>query len=208
MLKNFFKTSVRSLLKNPLSSFINVFGLALAIGVSMVSYAYLSMEMGMESQHTKSEKLFMLTSKVDRDGEADMYGLSPAPIGLKLQDDFGQIQRMTRIRDRTVVVKRGENVFTERVRMADPSFLRMFDFTLISGSRESLDGINSLVINQKMAEKYFGDENPMGKTVQVRFPGGKKSLLTITGIADIKPISTSLEFDFLAKVFPPSLPKR
>ena len=198
MLRNFFKTSLRSLLKNPLSSFINVFGLALAIGVSMVTYTYLSLELGMENQHSKQDKLFMLTSLVDRDGEAALYGLSPAPIGLKLQDDFSQIRRMTRIRDRSVVVKRGDNVFRERVRLADPSFLEMFDFNLTKGGRSSLEDLNSVVLNDKTAKKYFGDEDPMGKTIQMRFPGGKKSQLTVTGVANIPALSTSLEFDFLA----------
>ena len=198
MLKNFFKTSIRSLLKNPLSSFINVFGLALAIGVSMVTYTYLALELGMENQHSKQDRLFMLTSLVDRDGEAGLYGLSPAPIGLKLKDDFSQIRRMTRIRDRSVVVKRGDNVFRERVRLADPTFLEMFDFKLTQGGRSSLTDLNAVVLNEKIAKKYFGDEDPMGKTIQMRFPGGKKAQLTVTGIASIPALSTSLEFDFLA----------
>ncbi len=198
MLKNFFKTSLRNLLKNPLSSFINVFGLALAIAVSMVTYTYLSMELGMENQHTKRDRLFMLTSMVDRDGEAALYGLSPAPVGLKLEEDFSQIRRMTRIRDRSVVVKKGEKVFQERVRMADPEFLEMFDFDIIQGSRSSLEDLTAVVLHEQIAEKYFGEENPMGQTIQMRFPGGTKRLLTVTGVVRIEAQSTSLQFDFLA----------
>ncbi len=198
MLKNFLRTAARNLLKNPLSSFINVFGLALAIGVCMVAYAYLSMEFGMEEQHAKRDKVFMLLSEVDRDGEADWYGISPAPIGPKLRADFPQIANTTRIRDRGVVVKRDANVFQESVRMVDPSYLHMFDFDMTAGSRESLQQINSVVLNQRMAEKYFGKNNAMGETIQMRFPGGEKALLTVTGIAQITTFSTCLEFDFLA----------
>lgn len=81
MLKNYLKTSLRNIFKNPLSSFINVFGLAVAIGTCMVTYTYLSMEFGYETQHTKRDRVFMLTSLVDRDGSAELFGISPAPIG-------------------------------------------------------------------------------------------------------------------------------
>ena len=63
MLKNYLKTSWRSLLKNSMSSFINVFGLAMAIGVCMVVYAYIAFEFKMDQQHVKKDRLFMVTQK-------------------------------------------------------------------------------------------------------------------------------------------------
>ena len=197
MLKNYLKTSIRNLLKNPLSAFINVFGLALAIGTCMITYAYLSMEFNMEQHHKKKDRIFMLTSQVDRDGEADLYGMSPAPIGLKLMQDFSQIEGMTRVWDRSVIVKRGANVFEDHVRMVDPSYLEMFDFDIIKGEKEALRDPNAVFMNEKTVKKYFGDQNPIGETVQMRFTGGRKALLTVAGIVHFEPMTTSLDFTFL-----------
>ncbi len=197
MFRNYFKTSLRNLIKNPLSSVINVLGLAAAIGCCMVVYAYLTMEFTAEDQHLKADRIFMVKSLVDRDGEAEWFGISPTPIGLSLKQDFPQISKMCRIEDRNVVVKREQNVFQEWTRMVDPEFLEMFDFNMIRGNASPLEDRGNVIINEKMVKKYFGDENPLGQTVNMRFPGSKNIPLKVTGVVRIEPMSTSFEFDFL-----------
>lgn len=197
MLKNYIKTSIRAFIKNPVSSFINTIGLAAAIGCCMVVYAYLSTEFGMEKQHLNSDRVFMVTSEVNRDGDAELYGRSPAAIGLKLQEDFPQITHMTRIEDRSIIVKRDENVFREWTRMVDPDFLKMLDFELIKGTYSCLKDRNAVIITEKMATKYFGDEDPIGQTISARFSSGIKAQLTVGGILKIDDMKTTLGFPFL-----------
>ena len=198
MLKNYLKTSLRNILKNPLSSFINVFGLALAIGTCMVTYAYLSLEFGYENQHSKRDRVFMLTSLVDRDGSADLFGISPAPIGLQLQEDFPQIKNMTRMTSREVIVKRGAHVFRERVRLTDDSFIRMFDFDVVRGDLSRLSDRNNIVINTATAKKYFDDEDPLGQTIQLRFDGDHQVPMNVVAVVDVSEMKTSYYFNFLA----------
>ncbi len=197
MLKNYLKSSLRNLLKNPLSAFINVFGLALAVGTCMVTYAYLSLEMGMEEIHTKRDRLFMVTSLVNRDGEANLYGVSPAPIGAQLKQDFSQIERYTRINYRDVIVKRDENVFQEYVMMVDHEYFEMFDYDFVRRGGGSLIERGKVVINDEVATKYFGDEDPLGKPIEMRFNSGQKVILTVSGVVEIEPMTTSLSFAFL-----------
>ena len=192
MFRNYFKTSVRSILRNPLSSFINVFGLAVAIGFCVVTYAYLHAEFTMEEQHTKADRTFMITNTV---ANGDVFGFTPRPIGQQLNQEFSQITRMTRIDDQGVVVKHGDNVFHEWTRMVDPEFTEMFDFNI--KGETSLRDRNTVIINERVAEKYFGKENPLGQTLQMRFPGSHKVTLKVVGIATIQRDRTCLGFDFL-----------
>ncbi len=163
----------------------------------MVVYAYLSIEFGMEDQHSNANRIFMLKSMVDRDGQPEWYGISPRPVGLSMKEDFAQITHMTRIEDRNVVVKKGQNVFQEWTRMVDPSFLEMFDFDVVSQSGSLLEDRNSIIIHEKMAKKYFGDANPIGQTINVRFSGSENIPLTVTAVVSIDEMSTSFYFEFL-----------
>lgn len=198
MLKNYLKTSLRNILKNPLSSFINVFGLAVAIGTCMVTYAFLSLEFNYESQHTKKDRVYMVTSLVDRDGTPQLFGISPAPIGVKLKEDFPQIKNMTRMSYEQVIVKREENVFREGVRLADPAFVEMFNFDVVRGDLSKLSDRNNIVINKEIAKKYFDDADPIGEIMQIRFNGDKKIPMKVVAVVDISEMKTSYYFNFLA----------
>ncbi|MFY0688195.1 MAG: ABC transporter permease [Cyclobacteriaceae bacterium] len=197
MLKNYFKTTIRTFAKNPLSSFINTIGLAAGIACCMVVYAYLSIEFGMESQHSKADRTFMVTSQVDRDGEVENYGVSPAPIGLSMTEDFPQIEEMCRFEDRNAIVKYGDKVFVEWARMVDPSFFKMFDFPTLKGNKNDLTDRNKIVIDQTMAIKYFGEEDPIGQVIEARFGSGPKLPLTIAAVVKADETKTSFNFNFL-----------
>lgn len=166
MLKNYLKSSYRNLLKNPLSSFINVFGLATSIGCTLVVYAFVMHNLNVDQQHIKKDRLFMVTPKVNKSGESAFYGESPVPIGLKLEQDFPQVKRMTRIADRNIIVKHEENVFYEYVRFVDPAFQEMFTFPLHSGN--PFIGNDQIVLGANTAIKYFGNcEEAIDRTIKL-----------------------------------------
>ena len=201
MVKNYFKTAIRNLLKNALSSFINVFGLAMAIGCCIVVYAFLSFDWSVDQQHAKKDRLFMISPVVNRDGQASAYGLSPTAMGSQLQQDFPQIKRMTRIDDRSVVAKHGDNVFHEWIRLVDPDFLEMFTFPLKTGELTALQDRSQIVLSENMADKYFGEDvDPTGETINMRFDGGFKMNFTVAGVAEEFPETSSIRFDFLVNL--------
>jgi putative ABC transport system permease protein len=197
MIRNYLKSSIRHLLKNPLASFINVFGLAAAIGTTMLAYAYLSLELTYEGQHMNKDRLFMVTSKVDRDGKADVFGIAPQPLAKVMKSDFPQVEYASRIEKRNVVVKRGDNVFHETIRMADPDYLNMFTLDLYNEKFDAIKDMSSVVIHPQIAEKYFGNENPLGQSLDFQFKGGKKVTLKVVEIANSSEMETSFGFDFL-----------
>jgi putative ABC transport system permease protein len=197
MFRNYFKISLRSLMKNPLNSFINVFGLSVAIGIAVFVYAFANWTFSTDQFHEHKNEVFLVTFLADRDGTPQEYGTTPRPLGAMLREDFTHIDKVCRVEDRPVVIKYGDEVYHERVRYADPEFLDMFTFPLKLGNKASLADPNSIVLSENMAEKYFGKEDPLGKEVLVKFDHDNGKLFKVTGVAAKFPASRTISFDFL-----------
>lgn len=196
MFKNYLKTSLRSLLKNPLSSFINLFGLAVAIGVCMIVYSFMEFDYTIDDFHENKNEVYLTTFYVDRDGTERHLGLSPTPLGAMLREDFTHIKKVCRVEDFGTVIKYEDKVFNESVRFADPEFLEMFTFPLKWGQASSLADMNSIIFSERMSIKYFGDENPVGKNVLLKF-GDVRKTFTISGVAEPFPLAHAIDFNFL-----------
>ncbi|MCI0614772.1 ABC transporter permease, partial [bacterium] len=197
MFKNYFKVSIRGLMKNPMSSFINVFGLALAIGVSIFGYAFWRFSYNIDQFHEHKHSVYLTTFFANRDGSEQQFGSTPRPLGEMLRNDFSQIKKVCRVQDGNVVVKYNDNVFHERVRYTDPEFLEMLTFPLKWGSLASLKDVNNIVLSEPMAVKYFGDENPIGQSIQVILKKNNRKEFKVTGIAATFPEARTISFDFL-----------
>lgn len=197
MLRNYFKISLRSLLKNPVTSFINVFGLAVAIGITMLVYTFMEYDYSIDQFHKNKHNVFLATFLADRDGHISKYGKTPRPLAEMLKADFKQIRGVCRVEDRRVVLKRDDNVFQEQVRFADPEFLEMFTFPLKWGNPASLAGHHNIILSEEMSVKYFGDENPVGRDMLMIFSDTAKKVFTVSGVAEEFPKSHDVEFQFL-----------
>jgi len=197
MFKNYFKTSLRSLMKNPLSSFINVFGLAVAIGTCLLVYTFLEYDRSIDQFHTNKNEVYLATFYADRDGSFQRYGTTPRPLGDMLKEDFAQIKKVCRVEDANVVVKYNDHVFHERVRLVDSEFLEMFTFPLKWGTASSLSDLNSIILSENMSIKYFGEENPLGRDIVMIFSDQSKKAFTVSGVAAPFPKSHAIDFNFL-----------
>jgi ABC-type lipoprotein release transport system permease subunit len=197
MYRNYFKTSLRGLMRNPLTSFINVFGLSVAIGICLIVYAFLLYDRSIDQFHVNKHALYLTTFSTEHDGERQQYGLTPRPLGDRLRQDFAQIKNVCRMEEARVVIKHEDNVFHEQVRYVDPSFLDMFTFPLKWGTPHTLSDMNSIILSDDMSVKYFGDTNPLGLDVLVIFNDTTKKVFKVSGVAAPFPKSHDIGFDFL-----------
>lgn len=197
MFKNYFKVSLRSLMKNPLNSFINVFGLSVAIALSIFGYAFARWTMSTDQFHEHKNAVYLTTFFADRDGTTQQYGRAPRPLGEMLRQDFTHIKKVCRVDDRAVVIKYKDQVFHERVRYTDPEFLEMFTFPLKWGTSASLRDVNSIILSEDMSIKYFGEENPIGQSILVKFDQDNGKEFKITGVAEEFPKAHTISFNFL-----------
>ena len=200
MISNYSKTTLRSLFKNPLSSVINVLGLAVAIGICLVVYAFLSWDNSRDQFHQNKNEVYLATIELNMDGKLQRYGTSPLPLGTALLEDFPQVKKICRIDDMAAIVKNDDLVFHEEIRFTDPTFLEMFTFPLKWGQASTLSDLNSIVISEKMSQKYFGEENPIGKNIQVIIGEGRSKVFAVGGVAAEFPEEHVITFDFLVGI--------
>jgi putative ABC transport system permease protein len=197
MFKNYFKVSLRGLMRNPLNSFINVFGLSLAIGFCIFGYAFAQWSLQTDQFHKNKHTVHLITSFMEKEGVPQQFGKTPRPLAEMLRQDFAHIRKVCRIEDRNVVIKFDDHVFHERVRYTDPDFLDMFTFPLKWGTPSSLKEINNVILSEKMSVKYFGDANPVGQTIVMIYGKDQSKAFNISGVAAEFPKSRTISFDFL-----------
>lgn len=197
ILNNYYKTSLRSLARNPLSSLVNILGLSAAIGICVLGYAFNRYVRNIDQFHEHKAEVYLTTFWANRDGELQQYGQAPAPIGGLLKESQIPETEICRIQNRHAVIKQDDKVFHQKVRMVDPTFLEFFTFPMKWGNGQLLDDPTSIVISEAMSEKYFGEENPVGKSLLLIFEKDLKRTFQVSGVAQRFPAANSFQFDFL-----------
>jgi ABC-type lipoprotein release transport system permease subunit len=201
MLKNYFKLGFRNLLKNRLSSFINVLGLALAVACCLVVFKFFDFSMHTDDFDRKIDHLFTIERVSTQNGNEQKWGNSPAPMGAMLKNDFPQIKNVARFSYSGVIIKQGDNVFSESVSFVDDSFYKMFDFPVKYGNPKTFTDEDGIVLTSELSVKLFGKQNPVGKNVSLIFnvDGVQKiANFTVKGMLDKKPAGSSFYFSALA----------
>jgi putative ABC transport system permease protein len=202
MIKNYFKISLRHLIKNKTFTFINVFGLVLGISFSTMLYTYVSNELSYDSFHQKSDRIYraLWVNKSIPDNVRTFGSIVPL-IGPELVNSFPEVEEMTRLFQFAgqVVVEIGDARYSERswFTTEDKNFFNVFDFEFIAGDKATaLTQSFSVVLPESIAKKYFGEESAqstLGKTMNLQDIG----VVKVTGIIKDLPKNSHLQFDLL-----------
>jgi putative ABC transport system permease protein len=194
---SYMKTAWRKMKRQKGYAFINVAGLAIGLAVCMLVSLWVADELGYDRFHQNSRRIF----RVYRDESATQAGsfsaLTPPPMAAALKKDFPEVVRSTRFGTwQKRLVSAGEKRFTEANYMhVDPDFFAMFSFPFAKGDPDSaLSNPYSIVLTEAAAVKYFGREDPMGKTLKV----DNAFDVVVTGVVRNVPAGSSLEFDMLS----------
>jgi putative ABC transport system permease protein len=193
MIRNYIKTAWRNLVKNKVFSFINIFGLAVGLACCMLIASYLYSELTYDTYSTHSNHLYRVSVKTLANGGVTDFGSADVAVGPGIKNAYPQVVAYTRIfQQGPTFVSFGDKQFKEKkTAVADSNFLRMFSIPLIQGDdKTALVEPNSIVINTEMAKKYFGDGQPLGKTLKFG-----TSLMKVTGVIDKVPDNSHFHFD-------------
>lgn len=195
MWKSYLKVTLRNLRRQKVFSGINIFGLALGMVCCLVVMLFVQEELSYDRFHENAERIFRISDEIQRSAEVYTTIRIPSWIGQGLVQDFPEVENAARIIRWAGIVSSGAKRFEERLFFADPSFLKIFSFPLLTGDEETaLAQPNNVVITKEMAEKYFEEENAIGRILTVDGQYDFK----ITGILADIPENSHIKFDFLA----------
>ncbi|WP_193217827.1 MULTISPECIES: ABC transporter permease [unclassified Imperialibacter] len=211
MLRNYLKVGFRNILKHKAFSFINVFGLAVAMSVCMLVILMLADQHSYDQFHSKKDRIYRILTDSEKFRQA--YATSPYSLADVLRTEYPSVETSTRLMPGVGGdVIYNEKLFEMRGYFAEPAFFEVFDFDLQKGNKVSaLSAPNSIVITSELAANLFGKEDPLGKVVsfsdrQLPFPldhggGGSAPVewgtFTVTGVIADEKHKSHIHFDVL-----------
>jgi putative ABC transport system permease protein len=208
LFRNYLVTALRNLVRHRLYSVINIAGLAVGLTCAILIILFVRDELSYDKWIPGAENLwrFEVTYHVPGRSDAIVTAQSPIPIVAAMHDQIPEVTGATRLVREGMTLTAGDRQFSENVAVVDPNFLRMIPLSLVSGDPHTvLARPENLVISESSARKYFGDANPIGKTLTTGRGGcdgdavcaNTTIVLRITGVMRDLPHNTQFDFDFL-----------
>lgn len=204
MLKNYIKIAFRNFVKHKSFTVLSVFSLSIAIASVLLIGFYVQQEFSFDRFHQKSDRIYRLTTRSVNQQTERTVGFVPLPLAAHLENTFASVENSVRVWEyrRSMPVANPERdlvFYEENFAWAEDTFFEIFDFELVSGDRENpLEDFRSVVISQSMAEKYFGDADPIGRPLY--FQGETDIPLYITAVMRDFPANSHFQFDFIANI--------
>ena len=194
MIKNYLKIALRNIARHKGYSFINITGLAIGMACCILILLWVNDELSYDRFHENADGICRVVQDINFTDHSTTWAISQGPLGPSLKKDFPEIKNMVRITGRGVRFSYKDNSFDEVVGMADGSIFEVFTFPLLKGdSAAALTDPNSIVLTEEMADKYFGDEDPMGKVLKA----DNQYDFLVTGILKKFPRNSHLQYDLL-----------
>ncbi len=198
MLKNYLKIAWRNILRNRLYSFINIFGLAVGLAATIMISLWVMNELSFNKFNKNIDETYLVAQTQHyRNIGSFTVSATPTALGPYLKREYPEVKYATRYT--AFMGKRpvgyDDKSFNEMLKYADPDFFNIFTFTFLAGSpQHALDDPNSVVITKETAEKFFGREDVVGRTLRV---DGKNDF-KVTGVIRNIPNNSDITFDMLA----------
>lgn len=200
MFRNYLTSAIRNLLKYKAYSLINILGLAIGMTCCIMIMLFVQNELSYDQSHENKDRIFRveLRNRNLQTGEINEWTIGPYRLAEALRVDFPEISRVIRFSAQSrVLIHRGEKMFREEhFHLVDPGVLEAFTFPLLRGNPQTaLQEPFTVVITEEIANKYFGNEDPMGQVLTYEDHDFK-----VTGILDEVPANTHLPIDLLSSM--------
>lgn len=198
MFKNYFKVAIRNLLKHKGFSFINILGLSVGLTCCLLIGLYISEELSYDKFHKDADKIYRFTREFkSNDGTTSLHlsRLAP-PFAHYLKDYYeGDIAQIGRFISTAGTVEYGDKLFNETdLAFADPEIVDILTFETIQGDlKAALTKPGSVVLSESLAKKYFGTEDPMGKSIRIF----DQADLLVQGVYKDLPDNSSFELNMM-----------
>lgn len=198
---NNLKIALRGFLRRKYYTFINIAGLSIGLAASLLIILYISDEINYDSFHRDADRIFRVQTRAKMAGKEMNTIYSSAPIAADLKNDIPEVRAGCRIALwNNVNLQYQDRYFTEKkVLLADSNFFDFFDFRLLYGNPgTALKEMNSIVLTEKTAKKFFGnDAGDFNQFIGRMITVGANENYRITGIAENPPSNSHLKYDLI-----------
>ncbi|NCC73848.1 MAG: ABC transporter permease [Sphingobacteriia bacterium] len=199
MLINYLKSALRNTAKNKFHSLLNLLGLAIGLAAFIFIILWVQNEVSYDKYHEKAGRIYRIESDFTISGKHDQFAIVPIPMGPALKLEFPEVETFCRFSDLgNTLIKYGEKEFYEEdFYFADSTVFSVFTHKMLMGNPQTcLTEPFSIVISQNTSKKYFGNENSVGKMLEI----GNQRNYKITGVFEDMPANSHLRFDALLSV--------
>lgn len=197
MITNYFKIAWRNLISHKVYSAINIFGLTSGLVVGILVLLWVQNELGFDKFHRNEQNIYRVLSNMGKGEDRKIWINSHAPIAIFAKNEIPEIQNAVRIKNNTdfSIFRYKDKQFKEdKIGYVDPTFFAMFDFALLEGnSANPFPSDNSVVLTASSAQRYFNDQDPIGKVIVA---DGNGSFI-VSGVVNDFPDNSSIRYDML-----------
>lgn len=203
MIRNFLTVGLRNLRQQPLYSVLNILGLAVGITCMLLAVLYTGHQFSFDRHHEKSDRIYRVIRKL-QDAGGERYDLGTKPVAPHLRGRFPEVEAVTRMLIRRMWASHEDGGADARVCVTDAEVFDVFTFPMVAGDPETgLNDPQTAFLSETLARRLFGDEDPIGRTVNIHYKWFKDDF-TVTGILKDQPKTSNdkLRFDFLTTTYP------
>lgn len=195
MFKNYLKVAFRNSVKHKFYATLNVLGLGIGMACCLLILMYVAHELSYDNFHSKADRIYRVATDIKTPTETLRIAQTSTPMAAAMKSDLAEVENMVRIDDAEFLMEIDGNTFQEdNAMIADASFFEIFDFQLLEGDpKTALKAPFSLVLTEDAAQKYFGNEDPMGRRLLV----DNQYDAMVTGIVENLPANASFDFEVL-----------
>jgi putative ABC transport system permease protein len=194
MFKNYFITSMRSLMRSKGFSAINIVGLAVGLAAFSLISMYVYHQLSFDRYHKNADRIFRIVENLKTENELLLQSTSSPPMGPRMLKDFPEVENYVRFQNWSLLGQRNGISYYERdCYIADSTVFDVFSFNLLKGDKKTaLREPFSIVLTESTAKKYYGDEDPLGQTLKMDYDNYK-----VTGVVEDVPENSHFRFSNL-----------
>jgi len=199
MLRNYLKLAYRNIIRHKRYAFLNITGLAVGLSACLLMASYVIHELSFETMHPSRDRIYRVNGRIPMGGRTLLNAVVGAPFGPTLEESLPEIEESIRIlRRRHVPVRVEDRDFKEnKMFFAEQEILGVFSIPLLHGNLiTALEAPFTVIIDETLAQKYFGDRDPMGKSIRLTLD--KTYAFQVTGIMRNMPSNTVIRIPMIA----------
>ncbi|MDF7821882.1 ABC transporter permease [Runella sp. MFBS21] len=200
MIRNYLKIAFRNLWKNKTYLFINLIGLSVAFGVSILLFLSAYLLLTYDNFHEQNGAVYRVYHKVNSP-QGEEYGNSmPLPMRGAMKAEYPEVKLAVRVMSGAAQIQKNDKLINQGIIFTDPDYLQVFGYKLLKGNPQTaLNDLSSVILREDIAKNIFGEQDPIGKTLNISH-GDKEVPYVVSGIIEKGPENTSIQNEMLVRI--------